>query len=228
MTTHLYDKTIRCPICNKDFVTKKAKSKSIKVLTRDTDFRAEYETVNPTFYGVDVCPHCGHARFESDFQDVNVAAKKIVEDQISSKWQRKDFGGERSVNDAVEAHKLALINYNLTHYKASVIAKACLRLSWFFRGLDGGMDEKFAEHAMISYEKAYSTEDLDANPKEELTILYLLGELNRRFKRYKQAMDWFGLALKNPSINDDKYLSDLIKDQMRLAKEEYKKEKENQ
>jgi len=225
MSEHIYEKTIKCPICNKEFTTKKAKSKSIKVLKRDTDFRADYESVNPTFYGVDVCPNCGHARFESDFNDVNEAAKKMIQDQISSKWQHKDFGNERTMNDAAEAHKLALINYNVTHYKVSTIAKVCLRLSWFYRGGDDGLEERFAEFAMNSYEKAYSSENLDDNPKEELTILYLLGELNRRFKKYKQAMDWFGLALRSPVINDDKYLSELVKEQMRLAKDEFKKTK---
>lgn len=225
MSEHIYDKTIKCPVCNQEFVTKKAKSKSVKVLKRDTDFRAEYESVNPTFYGVDVCPNCGHARFESDFQDVNEAGKKMIQDQISSKWQHKDFGGERSINDAAEAHKLALINYNVTHYKISTIAKVCLRLSWFYKGLGDGLEERFAAFALNSYEQAYSKENLDDNPKEELTILYLIGELNRREKKYKKAMDWFGLALRSPVINGDKYLSELVKDQMRLAKDDYKKEK---
>lgn len=226
MSDNLYDKKLKCPVCSKEFTTKKPKSKAVKVLKRDTEFRADYESVNPTFYGVDVCPHCGHARFESDFNDVTEAAKKMIEDQISSKWQFKDFGVERSINDAAEAHKLALLNYNITHYKISAIAKVCLRLSWFYKGLEGGLDDRFAEHALQSYEKAYSTENLDDNPKEELTILYLLGELNRRFKKYKNAMDWFGLALRSPVLNEDKYLSELVRDQMRVAKDEFKKEKE--
>lgn len=226
MIEDLYDKTLKCPICKKSFTTKKVKSKSIKVLNRDSEFRADYEGENPTYYGVDVCPHCGHARFESDFNDVNPAAKKIIEDEIASKWHFKDFGQERSVNDAAEAHKLALLNYNLTNYKLTTIAKVCLRLSWFYKGLEGGLDERFASHALAAYEKAYVTENLDDNPKEELTILYLLGELNRRFKNYKKSMDWFGLALKSPVINEDKFLSESIKDQMRLTKDLYKKEKE--
>lgn len=223
---YLYDKNISCPICGHKFTSKKVKSKFIKVVKRDTDFRAEYEFINPTFYGVDVCPNCGHARFESDFQDVNEATKKIIQDKISSKWGNKDFCGERSVNDAAEVHKLALLNYNLTHYKLSTIAKVCLRLSWFYKGLEDGLEDRFAQHALETYEKSYSTENLDENPKEELTILYLLGELNRRFGKYKKAMEWFALGLRSPVINEEKFLSDTLKEQMRVAKDEYKKEKE--
>jgi uncharacterized protein (DUF2225 family) len=225
MSDYLFDKNIVCPVCGHKFTTKKVKSKSIKVVKRDTDFRAEYENDNPTFYGVDVCPNCGHARFESDFQDVNEAAKKVIKDKISSKWKSKDFCQERSINDAAEAHKLALLNYNLTHYKLSVIAKTCLRLSWFYHGLENGLEEKFALHARESYEAAYSKENLDDNPREELTILYLLGELNRREGRFKQAMDWFGLALRNPVLKQEKFLNDSVIEQMRIAKEEFKKEK---
>jgi uncharacterized protein (DUF2225 family) len=197
----------------------------MKVKKRDTDFRAEYEFVNPTFYGVDVCPNCGHARFESDFHDVNEAAKKVIQDKISSKWQKKDFCGQRNVSDAIEVHKLALLNYNITHYKVSTIAKACLRLSWFYHGMESDFYDRFAKHALESYEKAYTSENLDENPKEELTILYLLGELNRRFGQYKKAMEWFSLGLRSPVINDEKFLSESLKEQMRLAKNEAKKAK---
>lgn len=219
----LYNKTISCPICDHKFETKKVKSNCIKVKKRDTDFRAEYEFDNPTFYGVDVCPECGHARFESDFQDVNEAAIKLIKDKISSKWKTKDFCGERSVNDAAEAHKLALLNYNITHYKISTIAKVCLRLSWFYHGLENDLGDRFARHALDSYEQAYSKENLDDNPKEELTILYLMGELNRRLGQYKKAMEWFSLGLRSPVINDEKFLSESLKDQMREAKLEFKK-----
>jgi uncharacterized protein (DUF2225 family) len=225
-TEYLYDKNIKCPICGHKFTSKKAKSKFIKVKSRDSVFRAEYEFVNPTFYGVDVCPNCGHARFESDFQDVTEAAKKQIQDNISSKWGKKNFCNERTINEATEAHKLALLNYNVSHYKLSVVAKACLRISWFYHGLENGLEEKFAEFARINYEKAYTQEDLDENPKEELTILYLIGELNRRAGRFKAAMDWFGLGLRSPVINDEKFLSETLKDQMREAKLEYKKMKE--
>jgi uncharacterized protein len=224
--TYLYDKNITCPICDNKFTSKKAKSKYVKVKSRDSDFRAEYEFVNPTFYGVDVCPACGHARFESDFQDVNEAAKKNIQDKISAKWKNKNLCGERSINDAAEAHKLALLNYNVTHYKISTIAKVCLRLSWFYHGLESDLGDRFAQHALSSYEKAYTQENLDENPKEELSILYLLGELSRRFGQYKKAMDWFSLGLRSPVINDEKFLAESLKEQMQVAKKEFKKMKE--
>lgn len=225
-TEYLYDKNLTCPVCGNKFTSKKVKSKYIKVKKRDSDFRAEYEFDNPTFYGVDVCPECGHARFESDFNDLTEASIQQIKENISKKWKKKDYCGERSVNDAAEVHKLALLNYNVTHYKLSAIAKVCLRLSWFYRGLESGLDERFSDYARQNYEQAYVNEDLDQNPKEELTILYLLGELSRRAGKYKAAMDWFSLGLRSPVINDEKFLSESLKEQMRVAKIEYKKMKE--
>lgn len=228
MSIYLYDKNITCPVCSHKFTTKKVKSKSIKVVKRDTDFRAEYEFDNPTFYGVDVCPNCGHARFESDFSDLNEATKKIINEKISSKWKKRNFCGERTINDAAEAHKLALLNYNVTQYKLSTIAKVCLRLSWFYHGLENGLEEKFEKHALDSFESAYSKENLDDNPKEELTILYLIGELNRRVGNYKKSMDWFSLALKSSVIKGEKFLNESVREQMILSKNEYKKLKEKE
>ncbi len=223
---YLYDKSVVCPVCKHQFMTKKVKSKSIKVVKRDSDFKAEYEYDNPTFYGVNVCPNCGHARFESDFNDVNEAIKKTINDKISLKWKSKDFCQIRSLNDAIEVHKLALLNYNVSHYKPSVIAKVCLRLSWFYRDMNSPLAEKFAVHARQTYEEAYMQENLDDNPKEELTILYLLGELNRREGNFKKAMEWFSLGLKSPIIKNEKFLSESLKEQMVIAKNEFKKQKE--
>jgi len=88
---YLYDKSVICPVCKHKFTTKKVKTKSIKVVKRESDFKAEYEFDNPTFYGVNVCPNCGHARFESDFNDVNEAIKKTINDKISLNGSRKIF-----------------------------------------------------------------------------------------------------------------------------------------
>ncbi len=225
---YTFDKEVTCPVCGLKFKSKKVKSNSIKVITRETDFRAEYENDNPTYYGVIVCPECGHARFESDFADPNIAAIESVKKNISSKWNKKNYCGLRTVKEAIEVHKLALLNYNLTHYKLSVLAKVCLRLSWFYRETSSELEEKFVLHTVESYEKAYTTENLDENPKEELTILYLLGELNRRLGNYKKAIDWFGMASRHSMINSDDFIKNEVMDQMYKAKEEYKEHKKTQ
>ncbi|WP_330637160.1 DUF2225 domain-containing protein [Acidaminobacter sp. JC074] len=222
---HLYDKSVVCPVCKHEFLTKKVKSKSIKVLERDTDLKAEYEFEDPTFYGVNVCPNCGHARFESDFNDVNVTATAKIKNEISLKWKARDFCQERTIKEAIEAHKLALINYNLTNYKPSVIAKTCLRLSWFYKEIDATSSDKFAMYARQKFEEAYVEEAIN-NPKEELMIVYLLGEFNRREGNYKKAMDWFTMGLRNPFLRNDRFLNRTLREQMAKVKDEYKKTKE--
>lgn len=223
----LYDKEYVCPVCKSEFKTKKVKSNSIKIVNRESDFRATYEQDNPTYYGVNVCPECGHARFESDFNDVNEASIQLIKKTISQKWKKKNYCNERSLEDAIEVHKLALLNYNITHYKLSAIAKVCLRLSWFYRGIDHEQELKFTKHTVETYEKAYVSENLDENPKEELTILYLLGELNRRLGNFKKAIDWFFMGSKSPVINEEKFISSELKDQMFKVKNEYKALKES-
>lgn len=221
----LFDKEFVCPVCGLKFKTKKVKSNFIKVIKRETDLRADYEFDNPTYYGINVCPDCGYARFETDFNDINVAGIQIVKDKISSKWKKKSYSEERTVKEAIEVHKLALLNYNITGFKLSTIAKTCLRLSWFYRELGSDLESKFIKHTIESYEQAYVKENLDENPKEELTILYLLGELNRKNGEYKKAMDWFVMGTKSPVINTEKFIGEELRNQMVLAKNQFKKEK---
>jgi len=92
--------------------------------------------------------------------------------------------------------------------------------------MNSPLAEKFAVHARQTYEEAYMQENLDDNPKEELTILYLLGELNRREGNFKKAMEWFSLGLRSPILKNEKFLSESLKDQMVIAKNDFKKQKE--
>lgn len=218
---NLYNKSITCPVCGKKFVTKKVKISRIAVVKRDTDFKTEYKNADPTFYGVIVCPKCGHARFESDFFDVNNRDKMIILKEISSRWKPQDYTGKRTIIDAITVHKLAIINYNVTNYKKSAIAKACLRISWYYRDIHNG-DDMYLKNAAKLFEEAYQSEDFSGDLEEELKVLYLLGELNRRLGEHKNAIDWFYLGLKNPARNKSKLLNQYLTDQLQTAKDEYK------
>lgn len=200
----------------------KIKKSAVKVVKRETDLKAIYENVNPTYYGVIVCPGCGHARFEKDFHDVNEATKQLIRKEVSIKWCSKDYCDARTLEEAIEVHKLALFNYNVTEYKFSAIGKVCLRLSWYYRELNSEYEKKFVNYAADSYEKAFIKEDLFEDPREELKILYLLGELNRRLGNYKKSIDWFLLGTKSPAMKLDRFISEEIREQMRKTKTEYK------
>lgn len=229
MSETLFNKEVKCPVCELKFTTKKVKSASIKVLKRDSDFCAYYAKDNPTFYGVFVCPQCGYASFESIYQDLTVAQIARVGKKVGSNWSGKNYGGKRSLNQAIEVHKLALLNFNVMVASKFHIAKACLRLSWFYRMLEDEEREiQFMKHAAESYEQAFTTEEFENAGDEEYVVCYILGELNRKLGNFRKAVSFYDLAIRNPEIEHRQQVKKMAQDQRLLASEEYRRQKEAQ
>lgn len=226
MNKALYDKEIQCPVCKNLFHTKKMRSSAIRIEKRDTDFCVYYNGENPIFYGVFVCPNCGYAALESVFQEISPSGKKIVLEKIGTKWTQRDFGSERDTYKAIEVYKLALLNGQLLNQKKGIIGTLCLRLAWLYRYIHEDRELDFIEHAANCFEEAFRYESLPIGNLDEVSLLYLLGELNRRLKKYDEAIDWFNKAVSNPNIKRKRKLDMLARDQWSLAKEEYKKQKE--
>lgn len=229
MSEALYDKEVKCPVCDMVFKTKKVKTSHVKVVKRDTDFCAYYKDENPTFYGVYVCPKCGYASFESTYQDITVAQIAQVRRKVMSNWSGKDYGGVRSLSDAIEVHKIALLNFNVMEASKFAIAKACLRLAWFNRMLeDEEVEMQFIKHAANYYEQAFTTEDFDESGEEEYVVCYVLGELNRRLGEFRKATSFYDMAIRHPDIEDRKQIKQMAQDQRMAASEEYRKQKKEQ
>ncbi len=63
---------------------------------------------------------------------------------------------------------------------------------WFYRSVNDEKEMDFAKYALESFEEAYLNENLDNDLDNELTILYLVGELYRSLGHYEKAV--IGLA----------------------------------
>ncbi|OPJ55792.1 DUF2225 domain-containing protein [Alkalithermobacter paradoxus] len=223
MNNELYDKKIKCPVCNNNFNTKKVRSSAIRTLKRDSDLCIHYKTVNPYFYGVFVCPKCGYAATETKFTLIKKSEISIIKENIMPKWEYKDFGSERSLDDSIKAYKLALYEGNLLNWEKSYIGNVCLKIAWLYRYKnDKDMEDKFLKHALECFEYSFSKESYEM---ESYVLAYLIGEINRRLHNYKEAINWFGIALKDPGIKRNRQIENLTRDQWRLASEEYKSNK---
>lgn len=222
MTEKLYEKTIGCPICNREFTTKKMRTSAIRVTKRDEDFCPYYEGENPLFYGVFVCVHCGYAALESNFSKKSQEDKKRIIDLITPRWHSRSFGGTRTLDEAIEVYKLALLCCNVLEEKSSVIGKICLRLSWFSRYKADEEEKKFIEFTINSFEKAFTGERVSDDEYDEIAILYLLGELNRRIEKYDKAIMWFDKVLSHPHIKKKRHIEIKTRNQWRAARDQYK------
>ncbi len=215
-----YSKRFTCPVCAQEFKAKKVRSGAIRTASRDTDFYTKYVGENPSWYEVLVCPNCGYSAFEGSFPDLMPAQKALLEKTIKPKWNPRDFCNERTLTETVEAHMLALICYQVIGAKKSVMGKLCLRLAWLNREVDEAKEKAFMESAVRNFEEAYTSERLDEDKANEINVLYLLGELNRRLGKYTEAARWFGLLIADPELKKNRLMNIKVREQMSQTRED--------
>lgn len=225
MNEFLYSKEIECPVCLHKFKVTKVKARGCKVKKRDSDFCVHYETINPLYYDAWVCENCGYAAQSDKFLSITYKECDVLKEKLMSKWTKRSFEGERSVDDALEAFKLILISHQLREIKASEMAKVCIRIAWLYR-FKGNEDEKeleFIKYALKYYTETYETESFPADKLDENTCMYMIGELNFRAGNYEDAVKWFSRLISSPDARKNNVLIEAARDQFQLVKEKMKK-----
>jgi len=214
----IYRKKLKCPSCANEFTSTKVKSSKLRVDKRDSDFLVYYKGENPIKYNVFVCPHCGYAAQEINFDKLNHNKVEVVSRYITSKWKRKDYTGVRTIEDAIECNKLALYCGELIGLKKLELGNICLRLAWLYRMIDKEDENRFLQNAVALFEEAYLNESLVGSTLDEVTLAYLIGELYRRTGQNSLAISWFEKAVSNPLIKTNPRVENLAREQWSLAK----------
>lgn len=216
----LYEKKIVCPICNKEFETKKVRTSRLRLIKRDEDFLSYYEGENPLKYNIYVCPNCGYSALESKFDSINNEEKEVILREVTSKWNKRSYGDRRTIDEALETYKLALYIGELLDYKKIDLGSICLSIGWLYRiKEDQEQETRFLRLAKELFEESYYKESLVGTNMDELKLGYLIGEINRRLEDKEEALKWFNTALSNPSLGSNPMLEDMIREQWRLTKE---------
>lgn len=214
----LYDRELVCPVCGNKFLIKAIKKSSNKILKRESDFYVHYSIINPYFYEVYLCNHCGYAALSSDFLKIKPSQVPLVREKVTPKWQGKSYPEIYNVKIAIERYKLALLNYFYLEDVASKKAMTCLRIAWMYRLLKDNINEvTFLKQAIQGFEHAYTEEKFPLYEMDEFTALYLLGELNRRIGDDDKALSWFGKVI--TSFNANQKVKDKARDQRDLIVE---------
>lgn len=224
----IYESDMTCPVCGQAFKVSKTRLKQLRFIKRDTDNCPYYEGVNPIFYTAFVCPECGYAALERHFETVTISGKGEVLKKIKPKWNKKNFSGERNLKKAIDVHKLVLLNYTIMDYPYHEIAKLCLKISWLYRYTNDPKEADYLGNAYKMFEKSYMNEPLEEDPKNEVNVLFLMGECGRRLGLYKKAVEWFGLALQSEGMKTNKALEKSTRDQWAEAKVAYSKIKKDE
>lgn len=222
MNEGLYNKTIKCPVCSKSFDITKVKSKASRVASRDSDFCVYYEGINPIFYDAYVCENCGYASLSDKFETIRENDSKIIKENITPRWNKRSFVGERTVDNALEAFKLTLYNMQLRKAKSSELAKVCIRIAWMYRIKKDEKETDFLKFALKNYVETYEKESLPADKLDEFTCMYMIAELNRRVGNTEEAVKWFSRLISSPEARKNPSLIEMARDQFQLAKENIK------
>ncbi len=215
----IYNKEIVCPVCSKKITVTKVKAKASRVISRDSDYCVTYEGINPLLYDVWICPNCGYSSQQDKFETISARDSRIILETITPRWNKRSFSGERTIDTAIEAFMLALLNLQLRKAKTSEYAKVCLRLAWLYRGRNEEKELEYIKFAARHYSDTYEKEQFPVDKLDELTCLYMIGELNRRAGNYEDSVKWFSRLISSPEGRKNAKLIEVARDQFQLAKE---------
>ena len=216
----LYDKKVKCPVCNVEFTTKRVKMSKLRAEKRYSDLFIHYKGENPVKYSVYVCPVCGYAALSEKYDNVKCESLTILRDKITSKWKEREYGGYRSVEEAITCYKLALYCGEVLLYKKLYLGGICLRLAWLYRlKNDNENEQRFLRLTYDFYKNSYSSESIVNTNMDEITLKYLIGETKRRIGDNKEAVSWFSQVISHPMSENNSKIKKLAREQWALIRE---------
>lgn len=197
----LYDSEVTCPVCGTKFKARCLKTNASRAVSQDSDFYKKYDKMPSYYYDVWLCDKCGYTAMKVDFFKLRDSQKEEIHKRISSKWHSKKYPEIYDVDIAIERYKLALLNYFVINAKASKKAMTCLKIAWMYRSKkDSEQELVFLKQALDGFNDAFMNEDFPFYGMDKFTVMYLIGELNRRIGDNDTAMSWFSKVITSPSV----------------------------
>lgn len=196
----LYQITVHCPQCEETFQTSRVRPSLKRVSRRDSDFCAYYQHENPDFYVVRVCPHCGFASTENSMATLSAAHKQKFMTEIGNRLAKRDMGGHRTREQALETYKLALMCAQTIGDRERIIASFLHHIAWLHR-YNGETEQelRFLKYCMDSYIRVYELESIGGS---DARLMFLIGELHRRLGLFNEAVKWFSRVINDQRITD--------------------------
>lgn len=223
----LYTVDKKCPICNMSIQVTKVRSK-LQMIKQDSDFCTYYKDINPNYYTIWVCPHCGYAAQDTYFTELSLAAVDKIHQFLKGKQVNINFSGPRSSDQAIATYKLAIFFGEMTAMLPSRLAGLYLKLAWLYREAQQTEEEQLLmSKARECYEQATLKERFPIGNMTEITMEYVIGELYRRTGRIDQALAYLAKVVGNPQAKSEKRILELAKaawhqarDQKRLQQQQ--------
>lgn len=203
----LFDKTYTCPVCDREFKTKMVRSGRVRSMEPDMDLRPRHEHIDTLKYDMIACPYCGYAGYGKGFQYLTPSQRKAIKENICGSFKPKKEESQLpyyTYDEALERHKLALVNAIVKRGKASEKAYICLKTGWLFRGMREALspdapdydnkkleyeqtENQFLRNAYDGFIHARESESFPIAGMDQMTLDFLLTNLAIRFEEYDTA-----------------------------------------
>ena len=216
--SYLYPKSIECPVCDKEFTDFIIRKSKLRAETVETDFMTHYKVINPNFYEILFCAHCGYATLQNYFDLITDRQKKMIREKVTPSHKPREFPAPFSLECVMFRYKQALICANAIEAKASQKAFINLKLAWIMRAnKNKDLELRFLRDAFEGLKHAYGAERFPLGAMDETTAKYVIADLARRLGEMSEALRWVSdvvvargipSAIKDRAIN----MKDLIRD----------------
>lgn len=233
----LYDKTYECPICQTELKVRTLRVGKAKLLNSDLDLRATYQGIDPLKYDAIICKSCGYAALSRYFNaDLTDTQMNMIKTAISAKYKpaSTQYQETYTYDEAIENHKMALLNAVVKKAKASEKAYICLKLAWLLRGKAEHYPKteqdfeavttnckkeelQYLLEAKTGFVDALAHESGSICGMEPITVEYLCAALTYETGDYEESLRMVSRIIANPSA------SSRMKDKARELKEELSK-----
>ena len=198
----LFDRALKCPICDKDFKARTVKSGKARLLGSDLDLKPRYEQIDMLKYDIIMCPHCGYAALSRFFKFVTSPQAKNIREKISATFKPQEEARETyTYDEALERYKLTLANAIVKQAKPSEKAYICLKTAWLLRSKAEHLDKElpdyeaqkkqcedeeneFLRSALEGFLAARQTEPFPMCGMDEPTVDYVIAVTAMRFEQY--------------------------------------------
>lgn len=193
---YLYDKEIECPVCSTELAIKKLRNSRLRVDDIRADLRPIYKDFNLYYYSVISCTNCLFTARRKDFFDFSKRKrkkiknnfKKIITKELNSKF-KVNYSQPRSINEAFDAHYLALKLYNYLDLDNDKRAFLWRELSWMYEDLEEeDLANKASLAALENLEEFYFQDDSSTSKKESNNLSLLLAVLYYKHGQANNAL----------------------------------------
>lgn len=230
MEKGFYAKKEKCPVCGNVFDNLKVAGTAVRVVKKDEDFCPYYEPINYLLYFPCLCSACGYAAMEDKFENISDKNINLIKEVITSRWVPREFNGERTINDGIELYKLVLLNLQVKKANSSEIASVCMRIAWLYRFINDPKEYDFLKFALSSYKEAFENENLPTENLDEITCMYIIGELSRRLEDDNEAGKWYHKVISYKNIDEankgkTNYIINLAREQLQRVRDKKDQER---